>query len=713
MSRVCLAWCGVSLFLATISSSRAGEAVYYAFELDGKPIGSSEIIVDELTLDGQTLQRLRSTTTLKFALLGTTRTTTRRATTLVHSETGVPSYYDLTQDNNGAVTHVECKFAGDKVQTWQWAEGASKGDPKELSLPAATRILGSNDFSHWGLLTRSATAQAKDGAAELTVFLPDVGQTQTLRLVLGASQKLDAAGTTHECRIWQLEGAGIDVLVDAQSGRLVRMNIPAQKTTVTLSDAKVAQHAQQAPVAEILAQHFAQSNIAFEDFLKVRSLKAVIDVSVIGSAVGQDASVLRTSMQEFQGERKGSTIRGTVTVRSVPFAGSQNIPFPAAEPAGPDMAVWLKAEPLIESDDAGIAALARDLTKGATHRWAAVSAIAQWVHKEIRYAIADSPSARLALEKRVGDCGPHATLTVAMLRAAGIPARLVGGLVYAPAFGGSFGQHAWVEAHLGADGWVAFDPTTGELDSMSATHIKLFEGMGGVIPTKVEVQAYEPVNRELAAAAVGPARPVSWDVDKNYTYTYVLNGQKLGTEVFRLQKSQPAGQDGLELTSTLDLTTQGAKIHSVTRLVAQSDAIPRLFHRDFDVNGTKTTSHCEFGPEAVKVTISGATALSRDIAIKTGTYCFDNNLLASFALICSQLDLKENQKIELRTFHPSSMSVISLSFQFQGRKNTQVSGKEVECFECFVEPIKNTFWITPAGRLVKIEAKGLVVEVSP
>ncbi len=121
-----------------------------------------------LTLDGQTLQRLRSTTTLKFALLGKTRTTTRRATTLVHSDTGVPSYYELTQDTNGTVTHVECKFAGDKVQTWQWIEGASKGDPKELSLPAATRILGSNDFSHWGLLTRAASCagQRRCGGAD-------------------------------------------------------------------------------------------------------------------------------------------------------------------------------------------------------------------------------------------------------------------------------------------------------------------------------------------------------------------------------------------------------------------------------------------------------------------------------------------------------------------------------------------------------------------
>ncbi len=115
----------------------------------------------------------------------------------------------------------------------------------------------------------------------------------------------------------------------------------------------------------------------------------------------------------------------------------------------------------------------------------------------------------------------------------------------------------------------------------------------------------------------------------------------------------------------------------------------------------------------MKVTITGATALSRDIALKTGTYCFDNNLIASFALICSQLE--SEGKPEDRVAHLSSdvderdSTVVS----DQGTKETPVAGKEVECFECFVEPIKNTFWITPAGRLVKVEAKGLVVEVSP
>jgi hypothetical protein len=38
-----------------------------------------------------------------------------------------------------------------------------------------------------------------------------------------------------------------------------------------------------------------------------------------------------------------------------------------------------------------------------------------------------------------------------------------------------------------------------------------------------------------------------------------------------------------------------------------------------------------------------------------------------------------------------------------------VAGQDVECFECTVEPIQNTFWITQDKRLVKVDAPGGVV----
>lgn len=62
------------------------------------------------------------------------------------------------------------------------------------------------------------------------------------------------------------------------------------------------------------------------------------------------------------------------------------------------------------------------------------------------------------LEQRKGDCSEHATLFVALCRAAGIPARKCSGYV---SLGSVWGGHAWAE--IWAGGWLGADPTTGEV----------------------------------------------------------------------------------------------------------------------------------------------------------------------------------------------------------------------------------------------------------
>jgi hypothetical protein len=697
----------------TVTASFATEEFYYSFELDGKPIGFAEVSIDDVTWNEQKLQRHRSSTTLKFAMLGTTKTTIRRSTTLVDPATGAPVYFELTQDINGAVTHVESKFEEECVQSWQWQKGGPKGDPKVIPITRASRILGSNNFAHWNLFTKAASRDAVDGKIGFSVFLPDVGQTQEFRLVRGNAQDVTINGVSRSCDVWSLQGAGIELFVDSQSGQLIKMDVPAQRTTITLADEGVVEATQKGAAQEILTRHFVQSNIAFDDFKKVRMLKAKIDVNVIGSGPANALSVLKTQMQQFDGEKQEAQIIGTVTVRSRAYDAVDTIPFPSENSAPAEMSQWLNPEPLIESDDPAIVSLATELTEGASDRWQAVLRIAQWVNKEIRYAIADSPSARMALERKKGDCGPHSTLTVAMLRAVGIPARLVGGLLYTPSFGGTFGQHAWVEVFLEDDGWIAMDPTTGEHEVLSATHIKLFEGMGGVIPKNIEVVAYEPPNRELALLEPPSLKQLSWKLDQEYTYTYVQNGQKIGTQPFRIARTKVNENDGYSVDSTLDITARGTRVQSQTRLVVQPNAMPISFHRVFEVKGTKVIRKGDFEQDSVHMKITGPVNVDREIKTKPGTYCFDNNLIPSFSMICSQFDLKENTKVEIGTFHPTSMTLIALSFQIKERRKIKVGEKHVECFECFVEPIKNTFWITPDRRLVKVEAPGLVIDLHP
>ena len=95
----------------------------------------------------------------------------------------------------------------------------------------------------------------------------------------------------------------------------------------------------------------------------------------------------------------------------------------------------------------------------------------QWVYRHVeKKPVLSIPSALEVLRTRAGDCNEHATLLTALLRAAGIPARLSIGLVYTR---DKFYYHAWTEAYLGE--WVSMDATLDQMPA-DASHIKLLEG---------------------------------------------------------------------------------------------------------------------------------------------------------------------------------------------------------------------------------------------
>lgn len=98
---------------------------------------------------------------------------------------------------------------------------------------------------------------------------------------------------------------------------------------------------------------------------------------------------------------------------------------------------------------------------------AAVEEVAGFVASHLTYtpgATEVSTSALEAFEAGHGVCQDYAHLTLALLRAVGIPARYVSGYLH-PRHDASKGEvvsgesHAWVEAWLG--GWWGFDPTNG------------------------------------------------------------------------------------------------------------------------------------------------------------------------------------------------------------------------------------------------------------
>ncbi len=132
---------------------------------------------------------------------------------------------------------------------------------------------------------------------------------------------------------------------------------------------------------------------------------------------------------------------------------------------------YLKPSVSIQSDAKEIRDKAKEIVGGTRDGTLAARKLLYWTHTSLKKeAIASFPNALDVLKNMKGDCNEHSVLYAALLRASGIPAKVVVGLVYQEPF---FYYHAWNEVYLG--NWIPVDATFGEFPS-SVWHLKLAEG---------------------------------------------------------------------------------------------------------------------------------------------------------------------------------------------------------------------------------------------
>ncbi len=125
----------------------------------------------------------------------------------------------------------------------------------------------------------------------------------------------------------------------------------------------------------------------------------------------------------------------------------------------------------LQCDDSNVKAKAAELVGKTKDAVETVRKLADWVFVALdKQPTASYPTAADVLASRRGDCNEHSVLLAALCRAAGVPAKVVVGLVY---MDGAFYYHAWNEVLLNR--WVPVDATFGEFPA-SALRLRLAEG---------------------------------------------------------------------------------------------------------------------------------------------------------------------------------------------------------------------------------------------
>lgn len=176
---------------------------------------------------------------------------------------------------------------------------------------------------------------------------------------------------------------------------------------------------------------------------------------------------------EFRWDKPPRTIKAQVSFKAANTTTLHTLqsdaPFPMQSING-EPAEYLAGSEQVQKDDARIVALAATLTTGADTEFEAVQRISEWVVDNVRYV---NPSERhdalYSFESGKGNCQNYSHLAAALMRASGIPVRIVNGFTLDEPFDVTLisgvvrsrmglGRHSWIEVWFPDLGWAPFNP---------------------------------------------------------------------------------------------------------------------------------------------------------------------------------------------------------------------------------------------------------------
>lgn len=144
-------------------------------------------------------------------------------------------------------------------------------------------------------------------------------------------------------------------------------------------------------------------------------------------------------------------------------------PFPIRN-LPPEATVYLQPTVQVQADDPAIQAKAKELTASAATAYRASRNILFWVVEHMQYIlIPEQYDALYAFRTGKGNCQNYSHLAAALMRAVGIPVRIVNGITLDRPyslktenseyqFEMAQGRHSWIEVFFPQIGWVPFDP---------------------------------------------------------------------------------------------------------------------------------------------------------------------------------------------------------------------------------------------------------------
>ncbi|MDQ7824207.1 MAG: transglutaminase-like domain-containing protein [Candidatus Eremiobacteraeota bacterium] len=537
---------------------------------------------------------------------------------------------------------------------------------------------------------------ARQGTTKIRVYDPVLRTSGDIQVIPSREEKIDHNGTGITCRIYTINDFyGIPLMTvwfDQSSGRIIRMKEVGGTLTFELSNRSVVQEFKKVKGVDLWATHIVPSPLYFPDPRSVESL--TLEAKFFGRGITCTSHKVIGFEQIFTGEATELSAAGRFEVKtSKPVVDKPN-PFPPRA-IPPDLAPYLKAEPGIETDNEYIKNKAMEVTWKSKDSFTAASRLCKWIKDNIKVGTS-MPSALFSFLNGIGNSESRSMLLVAMCRTLGIPAKKVGGMAFKD---GDFVPSNWVEVYLENNGWLPFDPETGE-GTIDATRICLWE-FGDITTGEITSLDFAPRPPRTVSYY---QKDLSWPVGEERIFSIkkgenIIGEEKAAIEDIIFQE----GRETYIFTSTSTLTIGDNTFKAEGKLHMTPNVLPLEYQMESGMGGSLVTQHFRFGKDTISQVFKVAdTEKTRDIPYSKGTYLIDQRFLSQWALVVGQIPkLQIGKKYIFTAFVPEDLGTREIELEVKNYERIEAGGKEVNAFRC--ESKKGmVFYIDPNGNVVKI-----------
>jgi len=456
----------VSFFEDTVESANRVDPFLFADdaeETEEPPDDTAAEKVDRLiipeTYEGDKVQAVRITGRNRIQALGTTiETDLEMVEYLAPDGTVLAMVFSMA--SAGMPQRLFATFYEDSVEYVQVTpQGEREGS---VPVPEGAKLMDVD----WSL----DAADLEEGQTlTFHTFIPIMLSIEEFNITVGPMEEISFGDETVEARRLETEGFISATTWLDDEGMMLVMDTPIANLRVIREPAEVAKTMEgpggYVPPVDLLAELQITVDETIEDPRDVRRAKLRI------SEIGKESMILsddRQTVTDITEEDDGTITAVYEMTTQAPPEEPAELPVDAE-----DLSEFLEATTYIQCDDERLIELAAEIVADETDSLKAAQAIARWVSLKMRsrWDIGLVRSALEVLESKEGVCRDYAVLFAGLARAAGIPTRYVGGIVY---WKTGFLYHAWNEVYVGK--WIAIDTTRSPGYPVDATHIKFAEG---------------------------------------------------------------------------------------------------------------------------------------------------------------------------------------------------------------------------------------------